>query len=201
MRYWQHPRRRHPARRDPDRVPRPRARDDDECHLPQGPRRCRHRRVLLDAAAGPDADGGGGRVGEEPKRGVAAVRRDGDVGVLPVPEGRGGEGPAGHGAGAAHHADERDGGRRRGRAPGGPGVPGRRGGGRRRGGGHGDAGARARRGARRARAPPRGAGDELHRDDRRRRHVHQRPELRAARLVAVVDVIGGESALDAWPYV
>jgi hypothetical protein len=185
--HWQHPHRRRPARRDADRVSRPRARDDDERHLPQGP--WRRRRVflvavLVDAAAAPDPDGGGGRVGEEPERRVAAVRRDGDVGVLPRAPGRGGHGAARHGAGPADRADERDGGRRRGRAPGGPGVPRGRGGGRRCGG-HGHAGARARRRAGRAGAPPRGAGDELHRDDRRRRHVHQRPELRTARPVAI----------------
>ena len=87
--------------------------------------------------------------------------------------------------GAAHRAAERDGGRRRGRALGGPSVPGgRRGGGRRRGG-HCHARARPRRRAGRIGAPARGAGDELHRHSRRRRHVHQRSEVPAARLVAV----------------
>ncbi|RLN07877.1 hypothetical protein C2845_PM11G18350 [Panicum miliaceum] len=67
-----------------------------------------------------------------------------------------------------------------------PAFLGGRGGGRRRGG-HSHAGARARRRAGRAGAPPRGAGDELHRDDRHRQHVHQRPELRTARPVAIDD--------------
>ena len=188
MRHYQHPRRRCLARRDAHRLPRPRARDDDERHLSQGPRRRRRRRrrvVVDNATTTPDPDGGGGRVGEEPERGVAAVRRDGDVGVLPRAPGRGGSGPSRHGPGAAHRAAQRDGGRRRGRAPGGPGVPGgRRGGGRRRGG-HCHARARPRRRAGRIGAPPRGAGDELHRHGRRRRHVHQRSEVPAARLVAV----------------
>lgn len=63
-------------------------------------------------------------------------------------------------------------------------VPRRRRGGRRRGD-HGHDGARARGGARRRGAPARGAGDELHGDRRRRRHVHPQPELPAESVVVM----------------
>lgn len=175
-------RRRRPARRDAHRLPRPRARHDDERHLRQGLRRRgagRRRRVV----AAVD-DRGGGRVGEEPERGVAAVRGEQDGGVLPRGEGGRRVGPSRNGARQAHGAAERDGERRRRGAPGGPGVPRRRRGGRRRGD-HGHDGARARGGARRRGAPARGAGDELHGDRRRRRHVHPQPELPAESVVVM----------------
>jgi hypothetical protein len=170
VRRLQHPPRRRHARGDADRVPCPRARDDDERHLAHGPRRRR--------GAAAESDGGGRRVGAEPERGVDAVRPDGDLGVLPGPAGGPRRGPGGDGAGAAHRADERDGGRGRGRAP-----PRRGRGGS--GGGHGHSGARARGAAGWTRAAARGAGDELHRHGGRRRHGHPRAELPAARLVAV----------------